>query len=151
MAVEGNKRVWPLLGKLSEADELKAFNALCVAREKQADCMRRQQRLVTMREDYEKRLSLAGDRILGARDIAIYRDFILHIEGLQKLQQQQIDALALVIAEAECAYEKARLNTAKWSHLENREAALLHRRRMVAEQKSIDESAAMRFAQRVGR
>ena len=149
--MEENKRVWPLLGKLSEADEFRAFSALRDAREKHSDCLRRQQRLLLMREDYENRLTNAKDRILGGRDIAICHDFIRHIDGLQKLMQQQIDMLLHVISEAECAYEKARLNTAKWSQLDEREAALERKRRRMAEQKRIDESAAVRFVQGGGR
>jgi flagellar export protein FliJ len=149
--MEDNKRVWPLLGKLSEADEFRAFSALRAALEKHADCLRHQQRLLAMREDYEKRITPAQGLILDGRDIAICHNFIRHIDGLQKLMQQQIEALARAIGEAQCAYEKARLNTAKWAHLEEREAAMQHLRRMSSEQKRIDESAAVRFAQRVGR
>jgi len=145
--MEENKCVWPVLGKLSEAEEFRAFSALRDARERHADCLRRQQRLLLMREDYDKRLTNAKDLILGGRDIAICHDFIRHIDGLQKLMQQQIEMLVHAISEAACAYEKARLNTSKWSQLDEREVALRRRRRGIAEQKRIDESAAVRFAQ----
>lgn len=149
--METKQRVWPLLGKLSEADEAKAFAALRDALEKYALCMQRQQRLLAMREDYEKQLVQGGGRIQGGRDIAIFHNFILHIEGLQKLLQQQIDALQEAIDNARRAYDQARLNTAKWSHLEERDAATQQRRRSALEQKRIDETAAVRFALRSGR
>lgn len=149
--MESKKRVWSLLGKSSAADELSAFAALRDARDRHQVCVQRQQKLLTMRDDYEKRLMQAGSRIQGGRDIEICRNFILHIEGLQSLLQQQIGVLLRAIAAAERRYDLARLNTAKWSHLEDRDAELQRRRRTMSEQKLVDENAAVRFARRIGR
>ena len=104
-----------------------------------------------MRQDYENRLTHTKGLVQGAHEIEATHNFILHIDGLQKLMQQQIHALAQVVGQAECAYEKVRLNTSKWSLLGEREAALQCEQRTVAEQKEIDEGAALRFVRRVGR
>ncbi len=149
--MESKKRAWLLLQKLSEADEERAFNALRDSREKHAASVRQQRRLLVMRQDYENRLTHTKGLVQGAHEIEATHNFILHIDGLQKLMQQQIHALAQVVGQAECAYEKVRLNTSKWSLLGEREAALQCEQRTVAEQKEIDEGAALRFVRRVGR
>ena len=141
--------IWPVLGKLSEQRENTAFSRLLESRQKLADCLRRENRLEELREDYEKRYLVAGSgRIQSVRDLALCRGFIEHVDGLKKLIGQKKSALTEVQEVAQRAFEDAQREKMKWHHLEQRDLASERSRRAVREQRKIDEVAATRFVPR---